>query len=113
METEERAKLVETLRESDTIADGDGPSTSPRWMMHRAKLPIGERIKVLRAAMGMSERELSEAIRVRWSVQKWEGGVSVPSFESLKRLVWFCRQHWHDFDLEDLAGPLGPDRWEE
>lgn len=112
-EQNDRDKLVDALEDVDEIAAGDGPFNSPRWMMHRANLSPGERIKTLRAAMDISERELGERIGMRWAVQKWEGGKSEPNLESLKRLVWFFRERWTDFDLQDLTGPLGPDRWEQ
>lgn len=108
-----REELVERLESAEVLSEGDSPFATPRWMMHRLSLSVGQRVKLLRRAMGLTEKDLGNRIGMRWAVQAWEGGKHDPSMEALKRLVWCFRQQWADFGLEDLTGPLGPDNWEE
>ena len=49
---------------------------------------LGENIKVLRKAKGLSQQELAERLHVvRQTVSKWEQGLSVPDADLLVRLA--------------------------
>ena len=49
---------------------------------------LGENIKALRKAKGLSQQELAERLHVvRQTVSKWEQGLSVPDADLLVRLA--------------------------
>lgn len=66
---------------------------------------LGENIKVLRKAKGLSQQELAERLHVvRQTVSKWEHGLSVPDADLLVRLA-DCLE----ISVEELLGAPLPE----
>ena len=50
-------------------------------------MELGERIYTMRAARGLSQTDLADALEVsRQSVSKWETGASAPELDKLMKL---------------------------
>ena len=66
---------------------------------------LGENIRTLRKARGLSQQELAKRLHVvRQTVSKWEQGLSVPDADLLVRLAE-CLQ----MPVEELLGTPGPE----
>lgn len=71
---------------------------------------LGENIRALRKARGLSQQELAERLHVvRQTVSKWEQGLSVPDADMLVRLAECL-----EVSVEELLGAQSrkaPPRW--
>lgn len=63
------------------------PADLPDWTP--ARRALGERLRSLRRAAGLSQQAVGEMIGVdRRTVSGWEWGTSVPSYTDLLSLAW-------------------------
>lgn len=66
---------------------------------------LGENIRALRKARGLSQQELAERLHVvRQTVSKWEQGLSVPDADMLVRLAECL-----EVSVEELLGAPKPE----
>lgn len=58
-------------------------------------------IKQIRETMLLTQKEFSEEIKVSLStIQKWEWGLTIPSFKHQRKILEFCKKH--EIDIEKI-----------
>ena len=86
-------------------------------------MELGERIYTMRAARGLSQTDLADALEVsRQSVSKWETGASVPELDKLMKLSQLfgvsldelvtgqSPEASTDTNTQETAAPVPPER---